>query len=30
MSWIFLFALVMVPFCRPIRTALAPTPPDAH
>jgi len=37
MSWIFLFALLMVPFCRPIRTltpALSlrerPPPPDAH
>lgn len=29
MSWMFLAALVMVPFCRPISNA-APPPPDAH
>jgi DHA2 family multidrug resistance protein len=29
MAWMFLAALLMVPFCRPIRSN-APTPPDAH
>ena len=29
MSWIFLLALIMVPFCRPVRGNAAP-PADAH
>jgi DHA2 family multidrug resistance protein len=29
MAWMFIVALVMVPFCRPAPTASAP-PPDAH
>ena len=30
MSWVFLFALVLVPFCRPVAQSSAPPPPDAH
>ena len=30
MSWVFLFALVLVPFCRPVAQAPAQPPPDAH
>ena len=30
MSWVFLFALVLVPFCRPVTQAPASPPPDAH
>ena len=29
MAWLFLAALVMVPFCRPAPASAAP-PPDAH
>ncbi|HEV7775853.1 MAG TPA: MFS transporter, partial [Luteibacter sp.] len=29
MSWLFIGALVMVPFCRPAPTGASP-PPDAH
>jgi DHA2 family multidrug resistance protein len=30
MAWIFLIALVMVPFCKPPPLAGAAPPPDAH
>ncbi len=30
MAWVFVCALVLVPFCRPAPPAAAPVPPDAH
>ena len=30
MAWIFLAALVLVPLCKPIRTAPPPSPAEAH
>jgi DHA2 family multidrug resistance protein len=30
MAWIFLVALILVPFCRPAKQSAAAPPPDAH